>query len=100
MCIRDSDWTTSTLRDTVTHQRGAYAAARWSLSDSLTLITGGRYATWQSRSPTRDQKDSRLIPYAGLVYDINSTYSAYASYTCLLYTSARAGAPARVRSLA
>ncbi|AOU95049.1 ferric-rhodotorulic acid outer membrane transporter [Achromobacter ruhlandii] len=75
------DWTTSTLRDTVTHQRGAYAAARWSLNDSLTLITGSRYATWQSRSPTRDQKDSRLIPYAGLVYDINSTYSAYVSYT-------------------
>ncbi|CAB3666985.1 Ferripyoverdine receptor [Achromobacter deleyi] len=75
------NWTTTTLRDTITHQRGAYAAARWSLTDSLTLITGSRYATWQSRSPTRDQKDSRLIPYAGVVYDINSTYSAYASYT-------------------
>ena len=65
------NWTTTTLRDTITHQRGAYAAARWSLTDSLTLITGSRYATWQSRSPTRDQKDSRLIPYAGVVYDIN-----------------------------
>jgi outer membrane receptor for ferric coprogen and ferric-rhodotorulic acid len=75
------NWTTTTLRDTITHQRGAYAAARWSLTDSLTLITGSRYVTWQSRSPTRDQKDSRLIPYAGVVYDINSTYSAYASYT-------------------
>ncbi|HEY9272198.1 ferric-rhodotorulic acid/ferric-coprogen receptor FhuE [Achromobacter sp.] len=74
-------WTEASLRDTVTHQRGVYAAARWSLTDGLTAITGGRYATWESKAPTRDQKDSQFIPYAGLVVDLNDTYSAYASYT-------------------
>lgn len=74
-------WTDATLRGTVTHQEGAYAAVRWSLTDSLTAITGGRYATWQSKSDTRDQKDSQFIPYAGVVYDINDTYSTYVSYT-------------------
>lgn len=74
-------WGASTLRDTVTHQRGVYAAARWSLTDDVTFITGARHAAWKSRSPTRDQRDSRLLPYAGLVVDLNRTYSAYASYT-------------------
>ncbi len=75
------EWADSTLRDTITHQRGVYTAVRWSLSDSLTAITGGRYATWQSRAPGRDQKDTQFIPYAGLIYDLNDSYSAYASYT-------------------
>lgn len=74
-------WTEASLRDTVTHQRGVYAAARWSLADNLTVITGGRYASWESKSPTRDQKDSQFIPYAGVVVDLNDTYSAYVSYT-------------------
>lgn len=58
-----------------------YVAARWSLTDDVTFITGARHAAWKSRSPTRDQRDSRLLPYAGLVVDLNRTYSAYASYT-------------------
>ncbi|MGE8590845.1 MAG: TonB-dependent siderophore receptor, partial [Alcaligenes sp.] len=74
-------WTDATLTGTVTHQQGAYAAVRWSLTDNLTAITGGRYATWESKSNTRDQKDSQFIPYAGVVYDINDTYSTYVSYT-------------------
>ncbi len=74
-------WTDATLTGTVTHQQGAYAAVRWSLTDKLTAITGGRYATWESKSDTRDQKDSQFIPYAGVVYDINDTYSTYVSYT-------------------
>ncbi|MFY2656106.1 ferric-rhodotorulic acid/ferric-coprogen receptor FhuE [Achromobacter xylosoxidans] len=74
-------WGASTLRDTVTHQRGVYGAARWSLTDDVTLITGARHASWKSRSPTRDQRDARLLPYAGVVVDLDRTYSAYASYT-------------------
>ncbi|KAG0752375.1 hypothetical protein G6F24_013615 [Rhizopus arrhizus] len=74
-------WTDASLLGTVTHQEGAYGAIRWSLADGLTAITGGRYATWKSKSDTRDQKDSQFIPYAGVVYDINDTYSAYVSYT-------------------
>ncbi|MDT9136279.1 TonB-dependent receptor, partial [Escherichia coli] len=28
-------------------------------------------------------KDQKFIPYAGLVYDLNQTYSLYASYTSI-----------------
>jgi outer membrane receptor for ferric coprogen and ferric-rhodotorulic acid len=76
------------LNNIDTTQNGAYAAARWSLADPLTLITGARYATWKVDSfyiydtPNLSKYDfKKTIPYAGLVYDFSPAYSAFASYT-------------------
>ncbi len=76
------------LNDINTKQNGFYATARWSLADPLKLITGARYDTWKIRSfylydtPHDSAYDfKKIIPYAGLVYDLSSSYSLFTSYT-------------------
>ncbi|HIE4190296.1 TPA: ferric-rhodotorulic acid/ferric-coprogen receptor FhuE [Stenotrophomonas maltophilia] len=66
-------------------QKAAYAATRLSLADPLKLILGARYTDW-SLDGTEGATISRFshkvtTPYAGLVFDINDTWSTYASYT-------------------
>lgn len=67
-------------------QDGVYSAARFSLADPLKLIIGGRISDYEingkvSGLSSHYKKRDEFTPYAGLVYDINKTYSAYASYT-------------------
>ena len=76
------------LNDIDTRQNGLYATARWSLADPLKLITGARYDGWKVRSfylydtPNDSAYDYRkVIPYAGLVYDLGASHSLFASYT-------------------
>lgn len=74
-----------------TRQRGLYGNLRLSLADPLTLVLGGRVSWWDfnntsnpadGSAPTSDnQKISHeFTPFVGLVYDLNPTYSLYASY--------------------
>lgn len=63
------------------HQSSFYAASRWHLTDPLKLIAGARLSRWE-------QIDSYSVsdeptPYAGLVWEMNDTLSAYASYTSI-----------------
>lgn len=62
-------------------QKAGYAAARLSLADPLKLIIGARYTDWKSAGEGADRAHKVTTPYAGLVFDINGTYSTYASYT-------------------
>jgi len=67
-------------------QTGIYAVGRFALADPLHLIVGGRWSNWETRQnyfgSKREYKiNNQFTPYAGLVYDIDKTYSAYASYT-------------------
>lgn len=62
-------------------QKAGYAAARLSLADPLKLIIGARYTDWKSEGEGADRAHKVTTPYAGLVFDINDTYSTYASYT-------------------
>jgi len=67
-------------------QSGFYSAARFSLADPLKLIVGGRLSNYEidetvSGAPFHYKKTSEFTPYAGLIYDIDKTYSAYISYT-------------------
>ena len=62
-------------------QKAAYAATRLSLADPLKLILGARYTEWESEGELADRKHTSTTPYAGLVFEINDTYSTYASYT-------------------
>lgn len=82
-------------RGTVINQYGLYANARISLADPLTLVVGARGLWWNSAltiDPTANpfgaadndnHIDGKITPYVGLIYDINKTYSAYASYTTI-----------------
>ncbi|MHC1674713.1 ferric-rhodotorulic acid/ferric-coprogen receptor FhuE [Stenotrophomonas maltophilia] len=80
--ISEPNWNPLTLasQGTIT-QKAGYAAVRLSLADPLKLIIGARYTDWKSEGENDDREHKVTTPYAGLVYDINDTYSAYASYT-------------------
>ena len=68
--------------DTI-RQKSAYSAARFSLTDPLSLIIGARYTQWSTEGSSGDMTKNNTTPYAGLVYDINDTWSAYGSYTAI-----------------
>lgn len=72
--------------NTTIKQSGVYSAARFSLADPLKLIIGGRFSNYEIDQNTNGvrfhyKKTGEFTPYAGLIYDINDTYSAYVSYT-------------------
>lgn len=72
---------------TTTRLQGMYAATRLSLSDPLAVILGVRTtdysATTRNVSGVRSnqQNNGIVTPYLGVVYDLNDSYSLYASYT-------------------
>lgn len=74
-----------------TRQHGIYSNLRLSLADPLTLVLGGRLSWWDFANTTytptgtrtgksSDDIDGEFTPFVGLVYDLNQTYSLYASY--------------------
>ena len=71
--------------DTKTTQLGAYGVARFSLTDSLKLITGMRVSSYKDENlitgRTNTKESGVISPYAGLVYDLTSQTSVYASYS-------------------
>ncbi len=80
-----------TKSQTVTHQSGFYGLARIKLLDPLTLIVGARFTDYSSKSRpalpepgpwTRSKAaaDNEFSPYGGLVWDVTSQVSLYASY--------------------
>lgn len=81
----------------VREEQGLYAASRFSLTDALSLIVGSRasWSDYQVSSPyTNDRytENGRLIPYAGLVYDLDRRHTLYASYTEIYKTQSYYGA--------
>ncbi|TWC18715.1 MULTISPECIES: TonB-dependent siderophore receptor [unclassified Pseudomonas] len=75
-------------------QNGVYLATRLRPTDDLSFILGTRLSTFKynedyNYNPGANQTDTHasykehgvVTPYAGVVYDLNDTYSAYASYT-------------------
>ncbi|HEI8866808.1 TPA: ferric-rhodotorulic acid/ferric-coprogen receptor FhuE [Serratia odorifera] len=67
--------------DDTLRQKSFYGAVRFSLADPLSLIIGARYTDWRANGTTATSSKDAVTPYAGLIYDINDTYSAYISYT-------------------
>lgn len=70
------------LSDQITEQYGGYVAGRFSMADPLSLILGSRLSWYHYEYATtvRDE-DAVYTPYAGLVYELNSWASAYATYS-------------------
>jgi outer membrane receptor for ferric coprogen and ferric-rhodotorulic acid len=76
------------LQDIDSRQNGLYLAGRFSLSDPATLVAGARVGTWKSDhfylydSPEPFHTDyEKVIPYAGMVYDVGPNFSVFASFT-------------------
>ena len=72
---------------TTTRLQGMYAATRLSITDPLSVILGVRTTDYSAitRSVnavrTSQEENGVVTPYLGAVYDLNDTYSLYASYT-------------------
>ena len=77
-------------------QNGVYLATRLRPTDDLSFILGGRVSTFKYNEDYRyypgagldpthaSYKEHGVVtPYAGVVYDLDDTYSVYASYTSI-----------------
>lgn len=67
--------------DEVTRQSALYLTSRFSLSEPLSLLLGARLADYRLSGSDKSVETGRLVPYAGLTYDLNDNYSLYASYS-------------------
>ncbi|KAG1317991.1 hypothetical protein G6F63_015421 [Rhizopus arrhizus] len=70
-------------------QTGVYGTLRLGLTDRLHLLTGARWTRWESTETSWGVKGyshtySEVTPYVGVTYDLNDTYTAYASYTNII----------------
>ncbi|MFK3706580.1 ferric-rhodotorulic acid/ferric-coprogen receptor FhuE [Klebsiella sp. NPDC088457] len=80
----ETHWDAQSLaQDDTTRMKSLYAATRISLADPLYLILGARYTNWSIGTLSYTSEKNHTTPYAGLVYDINDNWSAYASYTSI-----------------
>ncbi len=86
--------------DSTRRQASAYAASRFTLSERLKLIAGAKVLRYSenyiSDAPTvpfysaSPASESRVFtPYGGLVFDIDGTHSAYASYSTIYQPQAQ-----------
>ncbi|MGE8411443.1 MAG: TonB-dependent siderophore receptor [Pseudomonas sp.] len=70
------------ITDDTTRQTGAYLTTRLNVVDDLNVILGGRVVNYHQTGLTPSYRESgRFVPYAGIIYDLNENFSAYASYT-------------------
>jgi len=82
--VQEPEWGDWYLNaDDVIRQKSAYTAARFSLADPLSMILGARYTQWSTVGSSGNMNKNNITPYGGLVYDIDDTWSAYASYTSI-----------------
>lgn len=71
--------------DLLFREKSAFAASRFSLTDSLSLIGGAKVVALdyngESYGTSRaTEYDAETVPYGGIVYDINHVFSVYASH--------------------
>ena len=83
--------------DFTDRMKSAYTAARFSLGDRLSLVTGARVIDIDSDGTSYGRNksttySSEVVPYAGLVFDLNDQYSLYASYTEIFQPQTQTGA--------
>lgn len=76
----------------VERMNSGYVTARFKPLDPLSIIVGTRVTSWNNTvtrvpystgiaSKTKRSESDQLTPYAGVVYDFDTHWSAYASYT-------------------
>ncbi|MGV6475432.1 TonB-dependent siderophore receptor [Azotobacter vinelandii] len=63
------------------NQRAYYASGRFSLTDDLAVILGGRVTNYRRGGDSNMRETGEVVPFAGITYDLNDNFSLYASYT-------------------
>lgn len=84
-------------------QESTYGSIRLRATDKLSLILGGRVTDWQNVQKTdnygpddevsRRQETGVFTPFAGVVYDLDDTWSVYTSYTSIFKPQNKLTAP-------
>jgi outer membrane receptor for ferric coprogen and ferric-rhodotorulic acid len=67
--------------DETTRQSAGYVTARFSVTDDMHLMLGTRVNNFEVTGTSEVKDTGKVVPYAGLTYDLNDNFSAYASYT-------------------
>ena len=67
-------------------QRAFFAATRFRVTDSLSLVGGARVVNWEAKgegygTSKVTEVNGKVLPYAGVVYRLNDNYALYASHT-------------------
>ncbi|MBL8268478.1 TonB-dependent siderophore receptor [Steroidobacter sp.] len=85
-----------------TSESGLYASGRFSVADPLTISVGARVSWWKFAQhysdgdfvyvgpPSKVSGDGVVTPYAGIVYELNDTFSVYGSYADIFLPQVRA----------
>jgi TonB-dependent siderophore receptor len=73
----------STLSTTEEKQNSIFISSRLSVTDATTLLLGGRMTNYRYSNgrAASERDDNVFIPYAGIVQNLNDTWSLFASYT-------------------
>lgn len=92
--LPEQDFPKNGKYERIQSQNGAYLATRLHPTDDLSIILGSRVSTFKYNEDYSYRPDAGLAdthasykehgvvtPYAGVVYDLDDTYSVYASYT-------------------
>ncbi|WP_122664681.1 TonB-dependent siderophore receptor [Pseudomonas viridiflava] len=77
----EPDWGPVTKKDDITRQAAVYFSTRLSLTEDLSLLLGSRLTDYRLTGTNDSKETGKVIPYVGVVYDLNDNFSAYASYT-------------------
>lgn len=88
----------------VSTQDGIYGTVRLSLVDRLKVMAGGRISRWELNSSDADtgaplssaKEDNVITPYFGVVFDLNSFASLYASHTGIFLPNSAYGADGKI----
>ena len=78
--VPEPDWQWGYANNEVTRESGAYVVGRFDLADPLKLIVGSRIANYKA---VDIDESGVIVPYAGLVYDLNPNFSVFASYSTI-----------------
>lgn len=73
----------STLSNTEEKQSSLFISSRLSVTHATTLLLGGRMTNYRYSNgrAASERDDNVFIPYAGIVHNLNDTWSLFASYT-------------------
>lgn len=74
------NWSRTAGKPETTREQGVYVATRLNLRDDLKLLAGSRVANYKKEQL---QKSGVVVPYLGLVYDLDPQWSLYGSYTSI-----------------
>lgn len=78
----EPDWGEPTqVNEQTTRQTAGYITARFNITDDLNILLGSRVANYKLTGDYDSTETGKLVPYAGVTYDLNEHFTAYASYT-------------------